>query len=329
MKTNMWLAILGAAWLAGSFTFAQDLTPAKTKGDRVNVRGQPSLMGEVITQLQDGEGVWVLDKIVVTRPKAGEPTRWFKILMPTNTPVWTSAMHVDSTTHTVKANRLNVRGGPGENYSVVGRLQRGAEVQIISVSGDWMEIAAPPGAYGFVVADYIEQESPPPPAASPAPAQPAPLKTAPAKPAAQRTAAPPPPTAAAATAGGPALPGSARASPPPLGPTPAQTQPTPTPAPTTAASEAEPLPLPLEPPPPRVVSREGKVSRTVSLQAPTFYELESLDTRRPINYLDASRLPFTLQYFRGRKVQITGEEKVDPRWPNVPVLEVETIRLVP
>lgn len=75
--------------------------------------------------------------------------------------------------------------------------------------------------------------------------------------------------------------------------------------------------------------REGKVSRTLSIQAPTFHELESLENGKPLNYLDVTRLPIRLENFRGRKIQVTGEEKVDARWPKVPVIEVESIRLVP
>lgn len=91
--------------------------------DRLNVRGQPSLAGEVITQLKKGETVSVLEEIAASKPKPGEPAKWLRIQMPANTPVWVSAAYIDAATKTTKPNRLNVRAGPGENFSVVARLE--------------------------------------------------------------------------------------------------------------------------------------------------------------------------------------------------------------
>ena len=36
-----------------------------------------------------------------------------------------------------------------------------------------------------------------------------------------------------------------------------------------------------------------------------------------------------LKAFKGRRVVVTGEELIDPRWPKTPVLAVETIELTP
>jgi hypothetical protein len=111
------------------------------------------------------------------------------------------------------------------------------------------------------------------------------------------------------------------------------TPPTPEPLPATppalpliAPPALEPEP---EPPPKRVVSREGTVILSRSIQAPTDYALESRETRRMINYLHSEQLGLKLKNYAGRKVIVTGEELVDQRWANTPILEVETIHLVP
>ena len=41
----------------------------------------------------------------------------------------------------VVPNRLNLRAGPGENYSVLGRLEKGAAVKSIRTIEEWMERA--------------------------------------------------------------------------------------------------------------------------------------------------------------------------------------------
>ena len=58
---------------------------------------------------------------------------------------------------TVSVKKLNLRAGPGENYSVLGVIESGTPVKEIQVKGDWMEIEAPADAYAFVAAMYLTQ----------------------------------------------------------------------------------------------------------------------------------------------------------------------------
>ncbi|MBI3876040.1 MAG: hypothetical protein HY300_08820 [Verrucomicrobia bacterium] len=68
--------------------------------------------------------------------------------------------------------------------------------------------------------------------------------------------------------------------------------------------------------------------RTLNLQAPTDYALESADSGKIINYLFTTvNLPWNT--LRGRTVIVTGEEAIDKRWPNTPVLKVETLKTLP
>jgi hypothetical protein len=411
-----WLACL--AFLCSLLQLFAEET-AVVAGGRVNVRGQPSLVGEVITQLQKGEKVVVLEEVPALRPKTNEPLKWARIQMPANTPVWVYAPFIDPATKTVKVSRLNLRGGPGENYSVVGRLERGATVSEIRRVEDWMEIETPPGAWAFVAADLLTKAGaapsvavahkepskpaptpvPPPELPKPQPApEPEPVTppvvaaptTAPVMPPAVATAPPTATTPATAptTAGTPA------ASPkapetvsvplpaPPPAPVPAPTATarqsqvaqapvdsiwkpvvpsarpasptfTPTPAPGPVAAPAPTLEPALPGPAPavapevrpsgatvlkskpeealsrRVVRREGLVRSTVSIQAPTYYELLNPDNRKTINYLHTQGIGVNLKDYRGRRIVVTGEEAIDPRWPKTPVIEVETLELIP
>src|ERR1051325_5838316 len=128
---------------------------ATVKQDRVNTRGQAALAGEVITQLKKGEPVSVLEEIAVKNPKPGEPAVWAKIAMPGNVPVWVTSEFVDPDTKAVKSARLNVRAGPGENFSIIGRLKKGDVVKEIRQVDNWTEIETPPGVFGFVALDLL------------------------------------------------------------------------------------------------------------------------------------------------------------------------------
>ena len=68
---------------------------------------------------------------------------------------------------------IYVRGGPGENYSVLGRMERGTPVKELETKGEWTKIEAPTNAYAFVAAQYLKQEAPgTAPIASTTPAEP-------------------------------------------------------------------------------------------------------------------------------------------------------------
>lgn len=351
------LAVLCSAWVAAAEY------SAVVKEGRVNVRGKPSLVGEVITQLQKGEKVVVLEEVAITNPKTNEPPRWARIQMPADTPVWVHASFIDPAAMTVKASRLNLRAGPGENFSVVGRLGRGMPVKEIRRVEDWLEIETPPGAYAFVAADLLNrvESSSTSAGALPAPeVKPAPVDSAPAPARVPENAAAeepstvvvkPPATVQAfpPQTQGPAVPptqtGEATRVLPPsssgtivLPPSSGETTVVPPAAATTVlppsgevpdSEETLVRPSSEEAPARRVVRREGLVRSTVSIQAPTYYELLNPENRKTINYLHVESLGLKLKDYRGRRVIVTGSEAIDPRWPKTPVIEVEKLELIP
>jgi uncharacterized protein YgiM (DUF1202 family) len=310
MKRTLRLALV--TWLTAGLMImtVRAADTATVKKNRVNVRGQASPRSEVITQLKKGESVVVLEEIAATKPKKGEPARWARIQLPTNTPVWVFSPYIETTNKTVNIKRLNIRAGPGEKYSVLGRMDRGTPVKEIRTVDNWMEIEPPQTAYAFVAADLLEKTGPAPGAtettlvaANPAPA--------------------PPPTTVEAVTNEPA----------PVKPVDAAPVPTPVvtdtnPPPVSVATQPAPQPVPTEPAR-RVVSREGLVIVSRSIQAPTEYALESFETKRTINFLHTEELGLKLKSFGGKKVVVTGEELIDQRWVNTPIIEVESIRLLP
>lgn len=289
---------------------------AVVKQNAVNVRGQAAINSEVVTHLKKDEQVMILEEITLKKPKLDEPAKWYRIALPSSCAVWVNANYIDGATKTVKPKRLNLRSGPGENYSVLGRIEQGTVVKEIEAKGDWLKIEAPAQSYAFVAAHLLTRAPAAPTIAAVEPPKPA-------TPPAETTVTPPTPVAPPVEVS-PAM---------PVTPATPETPVTPvTPPPPPAVNVPPPVPPPSVPVPSedvkRVISREGIVKRSVSVQAPTYFVLESLDTKRTINYLYSSSTNILLKDFRGKRIIVTGEESLDERWPNTPVLTVETLQPV-
>ncbi|HWF17696.1 MAG TPA: SH3 domain-containing protein [Verrucomicrobiae bacterium] len=271
--------------------------PAVAKQNNVNIRGQAHINSEVVGHLQKGDTVTVLEEVTLKHPKTDEPSKWAKIALPGTLHVWVNAPFIDATNQTVTARKLNLRTGPGENYSVIGTLQKGDAVKTAgNTKGDWTQIEAPTNAFAFVAAHLLTHKAPEPAA----PTNPPPTQVA---------VGNPPPVAPPSTE----TPGSV-APPPPNVPLPPIAPP--------------PAPAVEEPPPPRIIEREGLVGGSVSIQAPSHYELKSLDDGTIMDYLYTTSTNLSLARYRGLTVLVTGEEELDERWPNTPVLTIQKIQVV-
>jgi len=156
--------------------------PAQVAVKSLTVRGQAGLKGEVVTHLKQGETVTVLSQINLEKHKANEPAQWAQIAFPSSAHVWVFAKYIDKANNTVLAKKLNLRGGPGENYSVLGTIERGTTVNVIRTKGNWLEIEPPANAYAFVAAMYLTQAAPPPSQPAPEQQPPAAQPAAPAQP---------------------------------------------------------------------------------------------------------------------------------------------------
>lgn len=336
-----WLAALAGAKAADQPAQSSGLKPGpavvkQNVSGLVNVRGQPAINSEVVTRLTRGQAVMVLEEITLAKPKPDEPAHWAKIRLPDGAFVWVHSLYVDPDTQTVKATQLNLRSGPGENYSVLGRIPKGTVIQALERQGDWIKIQPPEEAYGFVASHLLTNLPPsvevvaaPPPAQPTQPSLPQP--TAPPVPSAPT--GPPPPTIVAEPIPPPSEPAAAPTNLPPaavpaepavaLEPKEPAAPVAPPPAVVLPEPEPEDKPIPV-----RKVTREGYVRTSVSIQAPSHYALESLDSRKVLNYIYSPSTNIVLRDFYGKRIIVTGEEVLDERWPNTPVINVESIRTV-
>jgi uncharacterized protein YgiM (DUF1202 family) len=273
---------------------------AVSKQNNVNVRAQSHINSEVVFRLQKGDAVTVMKEVVLPHPKTDEPSRWVQIALPSTTPVWVSANFIDANQNVTPA-KLNVRSGPGENYSVVGVLHKGDTVKAMHTKEGWTQIEAPTNAFGFVAAHLLDHKEMTPPV--------------------NVTMNTPPPTPEITSVAG----GSG------MTVTPATEAPgsnTPATGTGTAMTTPEPAPATEGPAPERVVSREGSVGDTVSIQAPTYFQLESLEDGKAVDYLYTTSPNLVLEHWRGKKVLVTGVESLDERWPATPVLTIQKIQIV-
>jgi uncharacterized protein YgiM (DUF1202 family) len=280
--------------------------PAVVAATHVNVRGQAKLKSEVLTRLNKGDQVTVVEEIVNNNSGPDEPSAWAKILLPSGAHVWANSSFLDPD-QKVKPRKLNLRSGPGENFSVIGQLKQGDVVKQVGTKENWVEIEPPTNSYGFMAAQFLKQET--------AGTMPAPevAGTEPAPPAAAVTE---PPSVATAPTEAPAVPGSSTNA--------AETSTTATNATTASTAPA----APEEPPKPRIVEREGLVRGMTSIQAPSHFSLVNADNHRLMDYLYTTSHELDLRQYKGLHIIVTGEESLDERWPDTPVLTIQKIQVV-
>ena len=274
----------------------------------LNVRGQAGLKGEVVGHLKSGDTVMVISQINLDKHAADEPAQWAKISLPSGTKVWVNSKFVDATNKIVSVKKLNLRAGPGENYSVLGVLEKGASISELTAKGDWTQIETPTNAFAFVAAMYLKQEAAP--VVEPTPAASAVTETAP--------VVVPPPTASTVAEATPVI-----AQPPTVVDAAVATN-----VPAVIDTNAAAPVIDTNPPPPRVVSHEGFVRSSSSLVAPTAYELFDLDSGNAINYLYSTSTNLDISRYYGFQVIVTGEEGISARWKDTPVLTIQKIYVI-
>jgi uncharacterized protein YgiM (DUF1202 family) len=280
--------------------------PATVVANHVNVRSRASLKGEIVTRMTNGEPVKVIEEVHLSRSAADEPSAWAKIVLPASASSWVNTKYIDPTTKTVNVKKLNVRAGPSEDYGIIGTLVKGDTVGEITTQGEWTKIETSPNFFAYMAAQYLKQEAPapatPPPqitSANPPEPEPAPTLVTEPQPVA------PPQTEVATVTPSP----------------PANEMPVIAPAPEPGPAVEEPLPK-------RIVSHEGVVRGTVSIQAPTPYALVAPDTGVIVDYLYTPTPELDLSRYKGLRIVGTGEETLDRRWKNTPVITIQKIIVI-
>jgi len=304
------------------------------RGDRVNIRSQPSLDGEVLVWMKRGETV---------ETQGSSKDGFIRIALPAKVAVWVYGPLVDRASHQVKAPEARLRVGPGRNYGELGVLKKGAALTEIRESDGWLQVEPPAGLSAYVGAQFIE--------VSGAPAtQLAAVKTGGILPAEGDPVAGDPVS--------PAVPNPTRSKSSALAVAPVPSLPTPPPS---LAIPSAPAPVsvavavnPILPSPRasqatsgeragdvaqssiqyssekiRIVTRVGKVVRSLEPQSPSYYQLRSPQAGEGMLGFLVGQDPKTpIAGFRGKTVQVVAEEYVDPRNRTQVLLRVQSIEEV-
>ncbi len=341
MKPSSWFR-WGMAIFIAAEAVIQAQVPATVLAGSVNARSRPSVLrGEVVTRLDRGQQVTVFEEGLPGASPKDTVTEWTRIELPAGTPVWVSSDHVLVPAGTVKPRWLNVRAGPSEDFGVLGTVAEGTVLKVLAQQPGWLKVEAPLGLSAFVASQFLDVIEPGvpamapvlPPTASPIVSTQA-MATLPVTP--PETAARPAPAATT-----PETPVKIDSTPAPANDVPTAAEPPDTGVGTIEQGDPEspvngysPRVLPPGDVPeishlPRIIRREGVVRGTLSIQAPTPFELVAADNNGRLDYLLPHSSNILIRPYRGQRVYVTGEEYLEPRWQNAPVMVVREIRLAP
>jgi uncharacterized protein YgiM (DUF1202 family) len=305
------------------------------RGDRVNVRSQPSLDGEVLVWMKQGETV---------ETQRSSKDGFVRIALPAKVAVWVYGPLVDRASHQIKAPEARLRVGPGRNYGELGVLKKGAALTEIRESDGWLQVEPPAGLSAYVGAQFIGVSGAP--AAKLAavktggilpadgdlvsgdpvlPAVPNPNPTRSKSPAisvAPVASLPPPPSLAIPSAPAPV---SVAVAVDPILPSPRVSEATSADRVGGVAQSS----IQYSPEKVRIVTRVGKVVRSLEPQSPSYYQLRSPQAGEGMLGFLVGQDPKTpIAGFRGKTVQVVAEEYVDPRNRTEVVLRVQSIEEV-
>jgi uncharacterized protein YgiM (DUF1202 family) len=138
----------------------------------ISGRGKATVHSQPVFQFTQHEPVNLLEEITLAAPKAGEPRKWYRVQVPLDAGLWVHHQFLHNqrivtivgndgnpSPHTyasVKPNRLNVRGGAGDAFPVLGQLPQGTDVALTGTQkGKWLEIFAPGNCSVYVASQFV------------------------------------------------------------------------------------------------------------------------------------------------------------------------------
>ena len=143
-----------------------EVVKIKVTGDRVSLRAKPDINSELLDRAMRGEELVFL----------GKTNGWVAVQAPGSLDLWVSGEYVQN--GTVQPEKLNVRSGPSQNYSVVCVVNKGDSIALRGEFNEWLKIVPPVGSRVWISEEYAEIIEPPKPEPKPIP-PPEPIVAAP------------------------------------------------------------------------------------------------------------------------------------------------------
>jgi len=117
----------------------------RVTANNVNLRAGPDLRAEVVSQASED------DILMAGRVK----DEWVQIQPPPDVSFWVYGELVKRSE--VAVSRLQVRSGRGINYRSVSKLNKGTQLDIRGIKGEWLKIAPPKGSSLWISRKYVEE----------------------------------------------------------------------------------------------------------------------------------------------------------------------------
>ena len=136
-----------------SYGLGQNSLPVKVRvlKDNTNLRAKPALNVEVVGQVSANQELTIKSMDL----------EWVEVVTPTNIDFWMLGDYLKDGV-VVCRQTVNVRAGPGINFSIVGQLTNGAKVEVRGNLADWIKLAPPGGCSLWVSRPLVEIVPPTP-----------------------------------------------------------------------------------------------------------------------------------------------------------------------
>ncbi|MDD5653947.1 MAG: SH3 domain-containing protein [Candidatus Omnitrophica bacterium] len=168
-KTLLTSLLLG---LFFNFSFAQNFTPfqGRINSEEINVRTGSTVNSEIICKEKKGAEISVVS----------EAYEWYKVQLPKNAPIFVNKTFLAAAVNTnekttpalnppplnsqpqpqlakVLKDNVNIRLGPNEKSSIIGKLAQGQAVTVINITGDWAQIIPVQNSFGWVNKKFVDR----------------------------------------------------------------------------------------------------------------------------------------------------------------------------
>ncbi|MBN3038835.1 MAG: SH3 domain-containing protein [Candidatus Omnitrophica bacterium] len=151
MKNTVMILVLvmflfhGAGYCSDSQTKVNEFEPTlgNVLGDHVNIRAGKGLNFEIIDQIDKGKGLMVI----------GEDADWYRVKLPKTAQSFVHKDYIKN--EIVQGDRLRVRSGPGNNFTVLGVLNEGDRIKVLGHDGDWLKITPPEGCSAWISKKFV------------------------------------------------------------------------------------------------------------------------------------------------------------------------------
>ena len=150
------VALLFTALALPGTAQAETVYVQDTNDGYLNLRSGPGTSHGVVMRLTAGTGLAVL----------GQSGNWLRVALPDGTvgyaygqylaPYYTAQRPYDLAVQYTNDGYLNLRAGPGTNYSIIRRLHAGQRLFARAYSGNWAQVQLPDGTTGWASMRYME-----------------------------------------------------------------------------------------------------------------------------------------------------------------------------